>query len=142
MKIFTKRALTYFFSLALLFAAFTIFTVNVARADSDYIEFTEGVFIYHLYNNSVNETGDNDNTAVLVNYTGLGGAVEVPETVSYLETDYTVTQIGYLNTSAYGEFKDSEITTITLPDTIEIIGLHAFDGCSNLESVTIPAAVT
>lgn len=35
-----------------------------------------------------------------------------------------------------------ESTTVTIPDTVSVIGQHAFEGCSGLIQVTIPDSVT
>lgn len=35
-------------------------------------------------------------------------------------------------------FKDSQATSITIPDSVTTIGVGAFSGCSNLESITLP----
>ena len=35
-----------------------------------------------------------------------------------------------------------ELTTITIPDTVEEIGIEAFGYCSNLSEITIPASVS
>lgn len=39
-------------------------------------------------------------------------------------------------------FKNAKMTNITLPDTIESIGSHAFYNCKNLKEITIPKNVT
>ena len=39
-------------------------------------------------------------------------------------------------------FQNSEITSITIPDSVERIGISAFYYCQNLTNITIPASVT
>ncbi len=39
-------------------------------------------------------------------------------------------------------FKDSEITSVTLPDSVQKFGYSAFNGCRNLTEFTIPDGVT
>ena len=39
-------------------------------------------------------------------------------------------------------FQNSEITSITIPDSVERIGISAFYYCQNLTTITIPASVT
>ncbi len=77
---------------------------------------------------------------------GIGGAsgdVDIPEKVSIAGDglvegdDYTVTSIGN------GAFaNNSNIQTVTLPETITSIGSHAFSGCSNLTSINLPEGIT
>lgn len=39
-------------------------------------------------------------------------------------------------------FKGNEITSISLPNTISVMGEACFESCSRLESVTLPAGLT
>lgn len=38
-------------------------------------------------------------------------------------------------------FAGTKISSITIPETVEAIGNHAFDGCNSLESIVIPGSV-
>lgn len=43
----------------------------------------------------------------------------------------------------FGAFRDcTELTGITIPDTVTYIGMGSFSGCTSLESLTIPSSVT
>lgn len=64
------------------------------------------------------------------------GDVSIPSTVTYNGQSYSVTSIGY------GAFRDTQITSITIPESVTSIGNRAFDGCYNLTSITIPNSVT
>lgn len=65
---------------------------------------------------------------VLTEYTGPGGDVVIPN---------SVTAIGFL------AFRDCDtITSITIPKSVTTINQGAFTGCSRLTSITIPATVT
>ena len=72
---------------------------------------------------------------------GLGamGELDIPESVTYENQDYTVTAIGYR--AFYNcAFLDGPLT---LPNTITSIGDFAFDFCQRLHGdITIPDAVT
>lgn len=60
----------------------------------------------------------------------------IPEKVTYMNNEYTVTEIGG------GVFNGhSELTKITLPDTLQKIGDGAFANCTGLMDLTLPAAV-
>ena len=87
---------------------------------------------------------------VLMEYTGPGGDVVIPEGVTSIGntafsscsrlTSITipegVTSIGW------GTFKDcSSLTRIKLPNSVTSIGIRAFDGCSRLTSIMIPEGV-
>lgn len=64
------------------------------------------------------------------------GKIVLPSSVSYKGTDYTVTAIC---TDCFTDC--SEMTEITLPETLTSIGGYAFDGCSSLSQITIPKSV-
>jgi len=42
----------------------------------------------------------------------------------------------------YGAFEDSGIMSVHIPDTVKVIDMSAFEGCTGLTSVTIPDSVT
>ena len=84
----------------------------------------------------------------------------IPASVTYSGTTYSVTSIGYgafsgcssltsvtipNSVTSIGEyaFRDcNSLTSLTIPNSVTGIGNYAFDGCSSLTSVTIPNSVT
>ena len=70
-------------------------------------------------------------------YTDLGGALIIPETVTYDGTTYSVTTI---SDEAFQHCRS--LTSVTIPNSVTSIGGYAFAGCSGLTSVTIPNSVT
>ena len=79
------------------------------------------------------EYAASDKIAVITKYTGQGGAVVIPETIE----DKPVCLIA---DKAFS--KCTEITSITLPDSVWGIGYYAFSGCSGLKEINIPDSVT
>lgn len=63
------------------------------------------------------------------------GVVLVPESVHYAGDNYAVTAIGE------GAFAHSRITQVVLPNTVAVIGEGAFEGASDLHSVTLPLSL-
>ena len=70
-------------------------------------------------------------------YNSYSGDVTVPEKVTYLGTDYTVTAIGE---EAF--FRSSDLTSVTLPATVTTIDAGAFQYCTALTSFTVSKSVT
>jgi len=65
---------------------------------------------------------------ILFDYTGFGGSVAIPDSVTSISG---------------GAFSDcSSLTSVTIPDSVTSIGDNAFRKCSGLTSVTIPDSVT
>lgn len=62
--------------------------------------------------------------------------VIIPSFINY-GNDYTVNAIGQ---DAFADCSD--LTSITIPNSVTSIGLRAFQSCSKLNSITIPNSVT
>jgi hypothetical protein len=87
--------------------------------------------IYYQISSGTNVTVVNNGE-----FNSYSGNIEIPETVTYQGTTYTVTTIGYQS------FKDcANLTNIKLPESIEYIMNEAFMNCTSLTSVTIPSSV-
>ena len=61
----------------------------------------------------------------------------IPETVTYKKKTYRITLIGG-NAFAYCK----NLTSVSIPNSVNRIGRYAFYGCENLRSVSIPNSVT
>lgn len=69
--------------------------------------------------------------ARIVEYTGLGGNIEIPAALD----GYEVRSIG-----DYTFYGNASLTGVTIPDTVQRVGYSAFGNCENLASVTFPDA--
>ena len=65
------------------------------------------------------------------------GHLIIPETVTFEGKTYVVTEI---SKSAFSECE--ELTSVTIPNSINSIGSYAFDDCKNLRSITIKSEGT
>ena len=74
-----------------------------------------------------------DGSAVVTKYTGNSADVTVPDEYE----GAPVTEIGF-----YAFEAEFDIASVTLPETVTLIGEGAFMDCSSLTSINIPAAVT
>ncbi|MBR5728885.1 MAG: leucine-rich repeat protein [Prevotella sp.] len=77
---------------------------------------------------------------VMVSPSGYSGSVNIPEKFTYEGVEYSVTCIGALAFNSFGEY--SNLTSVTIPNSVTRIEPEAFGGCSNLTSVNIPNSVT
>lgn len=85
-----------------------------------------------------------DGTIMITRYKGKSTVVEIPEKIGGV----AVVEIGYRAFSIRASRLKREqidrrvrITRITLPETIQVIGEGAFDGCQALEEINIPDSV-
>jgi len=109
-----------------------------AHAHDIEVENSDGVTIYYEW--------VNNKTKLAVTFRGnyynsypheYAGNVVIPQTVEYNGSNYKVTSIGY---SAF--FDCSNLSSVTIPNSVTSIGEYAFTNCSGLTSVTIPNSVT
>ena len=92
-------------------------TYKVWRATSNYVQ-----------------VGDGSKAALS---TSASGTVTIPSTVTYGGTTYTVNRVG---ARAFDDC--SNLTSITIPNTVTSIMNYAFDDCSSLTSVTLSSNLT
>ena len=81
--------------------------------------------------------GIKDNFAIVVRQTGSILTANIPESITYKGTDYSITSI-----AAYAFHYCRSLTSITIPDSVTSIGNYAFDYCRSLTSVVIGDSVT
>ena len=75
----------------------------------------------------------NNGTIEITHYTGIGGAVTIPGTISGFPVTSIRKAAFELNTN---------LTGITIPGSVTSIGESAFGYCYSLTNVTIPSSVT
>lgn len=80
-----------------------------------------------------NRYAEKDGKATLVLYCGKGGEYSLPESVSHGGAECRVTCVG-----SYA-FYFSEVTKVTLPDTVTEIGFAAFKDCRLMEEIHLSA---
>ena len=130
------RALFFLLAVTLVLSP-TLFTA-IAESDPAYSlqpgdVFSEGGIYYRVI-----EPGGEDpqgTVEVIANPTGYTGTIIIPESAAYDKMLFRVVGIGA------NAFRNSLITGINLPDSIETIGHSAFD-YSRISSIVIPPKVT
>jgi hypothetical protein len=97
---------------------------------------------------------DSENSKMIYHY--YTGSLTIPSSVTYNEKTYKVTRVylwgcseltsislpSTLEEIQEGGFSDcSQLTQITLPESLKKIGGFAFQSCDNIKEITIPASV-
>ena len=81
--------------------------------------------------------GEEGNLTVTGTVDGQETTIKIPQKIVIDGREYIVTII------AADAFKDNtNLASVTIPETVEKIGVNAFSGCSNLSAVTLPKSVT
>lgn len=117
-----------------------------------------GIYYYTIDDERVGVNVESQWDAVnsKMDYNYYTGNLTIPSTVTYNEKTYKVTRVylwgcseltslslpSTLEEIAEGGFADcSGLTQITLPDSLKKIGRFAFQGCNNIKEITIPKSV-
>ncbi len=116
-------------------------TVSVVTGDVTYTAVFDETSLILPY--EVNENGE------ITKYTGTATEIEIPTSYSLSSdgtpiygTDIPILGIVDASSSSMGAFANKEITSVTIPETIEKIGDYAFYNCVSLTDVNIPNTVT
>ncbi len=116
-KRYGKRVLTGLVCIALAIGGVLLLPPLIRTAEAE----TSGDYTY-----SVNEDGI---TATITGYTGAGGDITIPDTVTDGTNTYAVTAIG---DSAFAN--NTLIATVMIPGSVASIGANAFSGCMQLRN--------
>ena len=85
----------------------------------------------------------NDSVAVVRPRTGdynISGSLIIPATVTYNDVTYNVTELKTIN--GWGSFEGcNELTSVTIPNSVSIIGNWAFNGCYNINSIYLENSI-
>ena len=79
---------------------------------------------------------ENGEATIAVQDETLSGDIVIPESISYDGNNYTVVR------ATNGAFQNTDITGITLPNSITSLGNSCFKLCHNLTSVKLPDNIT
>jgi hypothetical protein len=108
-----------------------------AKANNFKVTNTDGVTIYYMEMNNTEVAVSNGYYSDDFLSKSYAGNVVIPESVTYNGKTYRVTSI---RKCAFNG--SSNLTSVTIPNSVTSIGPNAFGVCSGLTSVTIPNSVT
>lgn len=138
----------FFFAMKQIIVLLTLvaFAINVNAYDFS-VKNADGINIYYNYINNGKEVAVTyegyyktwsssklDYIYWYGGYRGIGDCLVVPETVTYNDRTYPITQI------ATNAFRDSHVETIILPNSIKYLGSYSFTD-SWIEEITIPNGI-
>lgn len=117
-----KKLLACFMALLVLM---TSLSISIASAETD------GTFNYTFYN-EYDEDYNSTKCVRITGYVGKDAEVVIPETIA----DCPVTTV---YDKAFAENKT--ITSVTIPESVKKIGMHAFLDCENLTEINLPSGL-
>jgi DNA-binding protein len=127
MTIAKKKIIAAVMSLAILSGGFAAGTCGSLSEKAISASITANAEVYYGYSDF---SFDSD-TNTLLSYIGEGGDVVIPQYINGSPVEYI----------ADGCFEFTDITSVTIPDTVKSIESYAFYGCDNLKSIAIPYGV-
>lgn len=140
MKTLNLTLRTILLTLALISTVTTAFAYDFVVKGIYYnINGDEAIVTYHDYS-KITVTGSSGSYWYEYHYNyyaGYSDQVIIPETVTYDDVTYTVSEIGE---HAFDEC--NEITSVSIPNTVTSINSNAFSGCRGLKNISIPSSVT
>lgn len=89
---------------------------------------------------SYEPTQDSDSLKRYVTCKGIGNATTTDIVIADTVDASLVTKI--MPTDNYGAFEYTSVTSVVLPESLEVIGARSFAKCRKLTDVVIPASVT
>ena len=128
---FSKKLLSVILSVLLSYSLITAtvitttaYPTNILESmDETFEEYTYGDFSYAVYENMV----------IITDYTGKGTKVSVPSNIYGMP-------VVCINNVAFMDY--DKITSVSLPDSIQVIGEGAFFGCTALKSINLPDSIS
>ena len=132
-----NKKISYLLSLALYLLAFTTVLVSCSKDsnDSDPSIIQESETSFFLDNIYYDVVGDHLEINGYWDETSVKGSLNIPSTIKFNGKTYEVQRIIWLG-------RLSELTSVSIPNSVTYIGESAFKECSKLTSVTIPTSVT
>ena len=89
------------------------------------------------YGKTIYYSTTSNNTCAVIYNSSYSGIIDIPSSVRYQGTSYSVTQI---RNAAF--FRCTGLTSIIIPSSITSIGDSTFLGCTSLDSVVFPNTIT
>ena len=78
-------------------------------------------------------------TAKVADNYGYTGVADIPSSVEYNGIEYSVIEIG---PGAFSNNTNTGLTSVIIPNSVNVIGFEAFKWCGNLTSLDLPNSVT
>lgn len=123
-----KNNISYILATLICLASTQAFAHDIEVKNSD------GVTIYYCYINNQTELEVSYRGSYVRDYSNeYSGSVVIPTSVTYNGKTYQVTSIG-----DYAFWSCSDLTSVTIPNSVTSIGDYAFSGCMGLTSLSIP----
>ena len=103
--------------------------------DSTYTLCPKELYPIKEFNNYTYSLNSINHTAKVVSYNGEDENIEIPSSIDIDDFNYKVTEI------KKEAFSGSNISSIIIPEGVNVIGTEAFSSCANLKNVSLPQSL-